>query len=213
MNASEFIADLQAAVPKFTRKRLLALGVLVLAFVLGLAVLVLLSHYVPEVDFERYGYLGVFLANLLPSLSVIIPAHFFFPTQALNVVVAAMGSVVLVALIASVASTLGEITAYYVGYGGKALLDLDRFERYRAAERWMERHGALAIIFFAFVPLFFFDFVGIAAGVLRYPLKKFLFFCFLGRLPKALVEIYFYTWIFKHVVSHLPEWMTGPFSG
>jgi len=213
MHANKFLADLQTTIPRITRKRLIALMALVLAFFIGLVVFISLSHFIPRVEFERYGYLGVFLANLLPSTSVIIPAHFFFPTQALNVVVAAVGGVALVALVASVASTLGEITAYYVGYSGKVLLDLQRFDRYKTAERWMERHGALAVTLFAFLPLFFFDLVGIAAGAFRFPLKKFLFFCFLGRLPRAFIEIYFYTWMFDHIIAYLPNWISAPFSG
>lgn len=41
----------------------------------------------------------------------------------------------------------------------------------------MKRYGGLAIFLFAFFPLLIFDFVGIAAGVFRFPLRKFLLFC------------------------------------
>jgi len=211
MRMGEFWADLQEAVPRVTPKRVTALLLLMLVAAGFLAAFAVVSRFIPPLEFERYGYLGVFLANLLPSMSVIIPAHLFIPGQALSVIVAAAGSVFWVAVAASVGSALGEITAYYVGYGGKSLLNLDRYERYRTAEKWMSRHGGLAISLFAFLPLFFFDFVGIAAGALRFPLGRFMVFCFLGRLPRAFVEIYFYTWAFENIISHLPSWFSAPY--
>ena len=117
----------------------------------------------------------------------------------------------LVALSASIGGTLGEVTAYSVGYGGKKLLHLQRYERYQTAERWMKRYGGLAIFTFALLPFFIFDFNGIAAGALRFPLRKFLLFCYLGRVPRAFIEAYFYTWILENIISYLPDWMSGPF--
>lgn len=213
MRVGEFLGDLQDVIPRLTWKRATALVILIVASLGGVVLFALLTNFISPAGLEKYGYPGVFLANLLPSLSVVIPAHLFIPGQALSVVVAAVGSVFWVAIAASVGSTLGEITAYYVGYGGKNLFHLERFSRYQTAEKWMTRHGALATTVFAFLPLFFFDFVGIAAGALRFPVKRFLFFCLLGRLPRAFAEIYFYTWAFGNIISHLPSWMSAPFVG
>jgi len=214
MKASEFLADLQEAIPRITPKRLKALLILVAIFLGFVALFATVFYFLPPIqELKRFGYLGVFLANLLPSMSVIIPVHFFFPGQALSVVVAAVGSPLWVAVVASLGSTLGEITAYYLGYGGQRFFHLERFQRYKTAESWMRRYGWFAVFIFAFLPLFIFDFVGLAAGALRLSLSKFLFFCYLGRLPRALIEVYFYTWVFENILSHLPHWMSGPFSG
>jgi membrane protein DedA with SNARE-associated domain len=48
---------------------------------------------------------------------------------------------------------------------------------------------------------------------MKLPLPKFLFFTFLGRLPRAIIEVYFFTWIFENIVSHLPSFISGPFHG
>jgi membrane protein YqaA with SNARE-associated domain len=216
MKAGELIVEIQEAVPQITPRRVKALLALIGISIAFLALLVVLVHFLPPIqltELRRYGYLGVFLANLLPSLSVVVPVHFFFPGQALNVVVAAVGNPLLVALVAAVGSTLGEVTSYYVGYGGQRLFHLERFQRYRAAEGWMKRHGWISVVTFAFLPVFVFDFVGIAAGSLKLSLTKFLFFTFVGRLPRAIIEIYFYTWIFENLLSHLPRWVGSPFSG
>jgi membrane protein DedA with SNARE-associated domain len=44
----------------------------------------------------------------------------------------------------------------------------------------VRRWGTIAIFIFTLVPLFF-DLVGLAAGVLRFPLWKFVLICWLGR--------------------------------
>jgi len=214
MKASEFLADLQEAIPRITPRNVKAFLILVAIFLGCVALFATLFYFLPPIEeFKKFGYLGVFLANLLPSLSVVVPVHFFFPGQALSVVVAAVGSPLWVAVVASLGSTLGEITAYYLGYGGQSFFNLERFQRYKTAESWMRRYGWFAVFIFAFLPLFIFDFVGIAAGALRLSLSKFLFFCYLGRLPRAIIEVYFYTWVFQNIISHLPHWMSGPFSG
>jgi len=216
MRTREFIADIQDAVPRVTPAKVKQLLALFLIFVGCLAALVVLASILPQAEIEglkRYGYLGVFLANLLPSLSVVFPAHLFFSGHAISVFVAGLGNPLLVAVVASLGSTLGEVTAYFLGYSGQHLLKLERFRRYQVAESWMRRRGWLAVVTSAFLPIFIFDFVGIAAGALKLSLPKFLFFTFLGRLPRAIIEVYFFTWIFENIVSHLPSFIGGPFSG
>src|SRR4030042_1338192 len=210
MNVAEFLADLQETVPRITPRKVRALLILVAVFIGCIALVATIFYLLPPFEeFKRFGYLSVFLANLRPSLSVIVPVHFFFPGQALTVVVASAGSLFWAAVAASLGSTLGEVTAYYIGYGGHKLFNLQRFRRYKTAESWMKRHGGFTIFLFAALPIFFFDFVGIAAGTLKFPLKKFFFYCYLGRLPRAIVEIYFYTWILENILSHLPQWMSA----
>jgi membrane protein YqaA with SNARE-associated domain len=217
MRTDEFIADIQEAIPRITPRRVGALLTLMAISAACLALMIVLLHVIPRVQLEglmKYDYLGVFVSNLLPSLSVIVPAHLFIPGQAVNVVVASTGaSLVWIAVIAALGATLGEVTSYYVGYGGLRLFKLERFGRYRTAEKWMKRRGWLAVVVLAFLPLFIFDLAGIAAGALRLSLPKFLLFTYLGRLPRAIIEVYFYTWIFHNILSQLPHWVSSPFSG
>ena len=206
MNASEFLADLREVVPRFSKGKVKVFLPLFAFFLFFVAISVLMIRFIPP--FKEYGYFGVFLANLLSSMGVIFPTP---PGVALTVAVAREGNPFWAAIAASIGGTLGEVTAYSVGYGGKRLLHLQRYQRYQTAEKWMKRYGGLAIFTFALLPLFIFDFVGIAAGALRFPLKKFLFFCYLGRVPRAFMEAYFYTWILEHIIVSLPEWMSSPF--
>ena len=45
----------------------------------------------------------------------------------------------------------------------------------------MVTYGFWCVAFFAFIPNPFFDAIGFAAGVMRYPIWKFVLACFLGK--------------------------------
>jgi len=188
----EFMADLREALTVTTKGSLLKAILLLVAILIVAAVLSwILHHYLPEERLERYaehGYLAVFLVMFISSLSVILPV----PGTVVLITAAKMGiwSLPLLALVASVGGALGEISAYLVGYGGRAFIAPEHTERYRMAEGLMQRWGGLAIFAFALVPFLIFDFVGIAAGVFRYPVKKFLLYAWLGRLPRSMIEVY-----------------------
>ena len=96
----------------------------------------------------------------------------------------------LVALLAGVGATLGETTAYFAGYAGRTVVGGEGSERYRRVENWVRRFGGLAVWFLAFIPLIPFDIVGITAGVLRYPVQRFVLFSLLGKLPRSFIECY-----------------------
>jgi len=48
-----------------------------------------------------------------------------------------------------------------------------------------QRNGALTVFVLSAIPNPFFDLAGIAAGVLRYPIARFLLFCWLGKTIKT----------------------------
>jgi uncharacterized membrane protein YdjX (TVP38/TMEM64 family) len=181
-----------------TKAILLLLSILVVA--LGLSFL--LHHFFSEEELKRfaeYGYLGVFLVTLVSSLSVILP----LPGTVVVIAAAGIWNTALVALVASIGGTLGEVSGYVVGYGGRAFIAPEQSERYQAAERWMKRHGGFTIFLFALVPFLIFDFVGIAAGAFRYPLVKFFLFTWLGRLPRSFIECYIGAPLLNFILEHL----------
>ena len=85
---------------------------------------------------------------------------------------------IIVGLAGGVGAAIGETTSYMAGYGGRGVVE--RVRLYNRLVGWLRRWGALAIFILALVP-FFFDLAGIAAGVLRFPLWKFILVCWLGR--------------------------------
>lgn len=207
MNITKFLTGFRDAITIPTKGSLAKAILLISSIVIvaiGLSLLLRCFFSADDLkQFAEYGYLGVFLVTLVSSLSIFLP----LPGTVVVLAAADIWNPVLVALIAAIGGTLGEISAYLMGYGGRAFFDEEENEKYQEAERWMEHRGGFAIFLFAIIPFLIFDFIGIAAGVLRYPVKKFLFFTFLGRLPRSFIEIYVYLtfgvplleWTFEHL--------------
>jgi uncharacterized membrane protein YdjX (TVP38/TMEM64 family) len=63
-------------------------------------------------------------------------------------------------------------------------------ELYRRIYPWVARYGGWAILLLAAIPNPFFDLVGLAAGILRIPLWRFLLFCWAGQLIKMTLFAY-----------------------
>jgi len=203
----EFLTDLRDAITLPTKGNLTkAILLLIAILIVALGLSILLRHFFTEEDlkqFAEYGYLGVFLVTLVSSLSILLP----LPGTVVVLAAADIWNPAIIALVAGIGGALGEISAYVVGYGGRAFIAPEQTERYQHAERWMQRRGGFAIFLFALFPFLIFDFVGIAAGVFRYPLKKFLIFAMLGRIPRSFIEVYVYLalgvplleWVFEHL--------------
>ena len=136
--------------------------------------------------FAPLAYLVVFGVSLLSSATIVFPA----PGVAILMAAAAKWNPVTVALVASVGSTLGELTGYYAGHLGRKIIVTEYRERYERAVGWMNRYGLWAIFAFAFIPVLIFDLVGLAAGALRLPVWKFLLACWGGRILRSFIEAY-----------------------
>lgn len=152
--------------------------------------LVLLPVFFP-VDYSAlggYGYLGVFLATLLPSATVIFPS----PTLAAALIAGTFLNPFLVGLVAGLGAALGEITGYMAGYGGSVLAA--RSSHYRRIRQVVERYGLVAIAVLAFIPNPLFDLAGIASGAARIPLWRFLLVCFLGKAARFILIAYLGYW-------------------
>ncbi len=151
---------------------------LVVILVLGLSVAIFLFRH-RFAELAAVGYPGIFLVSLLGNATIVLPA----PSLAL---VFAMGSALpppLVGLAAGAGEALGELTGYAAGFGGRVVIENE--ERYRRLVAWMQRAGGPTIFVLSLIPTPFFDLAGIAAGTLRYPLRRFLLFCWLGKTIKT----------------------------
>lgn len=134
--------------------------------------------------FAVYGYPGIFLAALLANATVFLPA----PGVA---VVFAMGNIfppLGVALAASLGGTLGELSGYLAGFSGRMVIEEGR--KYQRVAGWVQRYGHYAIFLLAAIPNPVFDLAGLAAGVVKMPLGRFLLFCWLGQFLKMLLFAY-----------------------
>jgi membrane protein DedA with SNARE-associated domain len=159
------------------------LRILALAIVIGITVYIYsIRERVDE--FAAYGYPGIFLVMLMANATVIIPA----PGVA---VVFAMGSVfnpILVALAAGTGGAIGELSGYLAGFSGQAIVENTR--AYNRISPWVQKYGVWAILVLAAIPNPFFDLAGMAAGIAKIPVWKFLLFCWVGQIIKMTIFAY-----------------------
>ena len=154
--------------------RKLLLRILAILVVIGITATIFVFRDKVE-SLEEFGYLGAFLISLITTATIILPV----PGIVMTVGLGAVYDPVLIGLAAGAGSALGEITGYMAGFSGQVVFENSRI--YMRLERWMMRRGAIVILVLSFVPNPFFDLAGAAAGVLRYPLWRFLLFCFVGK--------------------------------
>jgi membrane protein YqaA with SNARE-associated domain len=133
------------------------------------------------------AYLVVFVVTLLSNLGIFVPVYFHI---SIMMAAAKYWDPVLVALVASVAGTLGEMSGYYAGYLGKRIAQLENIPGYQRLVGWMKRHGPWGILLISLQPILPFDVAGLLAGASKLPVWKFLLPCWAGRFPKYLLACY-----------------------
>ncbi|MFD3164774.1 VTT domain-containing protein [Herpetosiphon sp. NSE202] len=127
--------------------------------------------------FGQYGYLGVFVLVLLGNATVVVPAPAFMTALAAGRTLNPW----LVGVISGLGAGIGEVTGYIAGRAGRSVFDQQRFIRIQG---YVERWGALAIFGLAALPNPLMDFAGIAAGIARMPVYKFLLACCAGKIVR-----------------------------
>jgi len=161
------------------KRRLIPSLVLLLVIAITIGLFYFYRHYPDRIEqLQRYGYLGAFLITLTFNATVVLPAGSILMVIALGAGAQSTQSAILIGLVGGAGATIGEITGYMAGYSGRVVMEKSKL--YNRVVGWMKKWGALTIFGLALVPLFF-DLAGIAAGVLRFPLWKFLLTCWLGR--------------------------------
>ena len=177
------------------RKKAMFWGVAigVIGIVLTVAMVVAIIYYREELnELKQFGYIGAFFISILGGATVIVPV----PMLAL---VFALGSTMefpwLVGLSAALGELIGALTIYMTGTGaGHALSQVKKHGRIQAAyERMlglMERKGPLTLFIVASVVNPFFYPAALAAGALRFGLRKYIVIVFAGKVIKCMTVVY-----------------------
>ncbi|MFC2067274.1 VTT domain-containing protein [Chloroflexota bacterium] len=172
------------SVEKEQRKREKLVPLLTLLLIIVISVALFFYGRNPQVVAElgEYRYLGAFLISLIGNASVLLPGIVLPILTALSVdFYQASGWLpgpILIGFAGGAGAAIGEIVGYMAGYSGHGIVK--NRERYQKFEKWVRRWETVAIFVFSLVPLFF-DLVGLTAGVIRFPLWKFILICWLGR--------------------------------
>jgi uncharacterized membrane protein YdjX (TVP38/TMEM64 family) len=157
--------------------------------VLALLFVIAISFYIFSIrdraqEFAKYSYPGIFLLSFMAYATVFLPA----PGVAVVFTMGAVFNPLLVALVAGAGAALGELTGYLVGYSSQPVVE--RVDVYQKMVTWLSRYGSVAILILSAIPNPFFDLTGLAAGALKMPVHKFLFWTWLGETIKMLTVAY-----------------------
>ena len=181
------------AMERLKQKRWLELALYVVILVglsFGLTYLIqyLMAYFnIPLDRLATTAYLVVFGVTLASNASILVPVYIHV---SIMMAAAQYWDPVLIALAASVAGALGEISGYYAGYWGKRIAQLDNIPGYQRLVGWMNKHGPWGIFLISLQPILPFDIAGLLAGVSKLPLWRFLLPCWAGRFPKYLLACY-----------------------
>jgi len=146
-------------------------------------------------DLGAYGYVGAFLISILGGATIIVPV----PMLA---VIFALGRVMeyswLVGLANGLGETIGALTIYMAGYGGGSALYYRTHGRLHTAYvrmmGLMERRGWLVLFVLASVLNPFFYPAALAAGALRFGVKRYFIITWAGKTIKGMTVAYAGYW-------------------
>ncbi|MHB8086180.1 MAG: YqaA family protein [Dehalococcoidia bacterium] len=180
----------------WNRERILQIATLV--FVILLIVLIVWQRKnIAEfsVGLAKYWglkYLAIFILSMLASASIVIPVPGLAFTSLIGAISTNPWDPLLVGIVSGLGATIGESTGYLLGFSGRmAIPDTPNYEK---VVGWMSKWGNLSIFLLALIPNPLFDLAGIAAGILKYPLWKFILVGGAGRLPKHILFSYLGYW-------------------
>lgn len=146
-------------------------------------------------ELGRYGalkYAGVFIISAAASATIVIPAPGLAMTSAFGAFSVSSWDPLWFGVSSGLGATLGEVTGYMLGYSGRMAIPYTK--TYDRIVGWMKKWGSWTIFVLALLPNPLFDVAGLAAGILKYPLWKFLLVGAAGRLPKHILFSFLGYW-------------------
>lgn len=182
---------------KETVRRYLDVGLLILITALSVAIFIFRDKLT---DVGEVGYIGLFMLCFLANTSVLLPA----PSLMIAASCALILNPILVAVVASLGSTTGELVGYTFGKTGSSVSP--KFGSLLNKLNVHIKNPSMLVFVLALLPLPLFDVAGIYSGAARMRLSKFYLLCFAGKLIKMLV----YTHIFDLLdwaMTLLPDWV------
>ena len=138
---------------------------------------------------HNLSYFGIFLSSIIVSASILVP----LPSQLIpaGAVILKLNPI-LAAVAIGIGSMIGELTGYYIGVAGGAVVK-KTLKKYKEQGSMLKKYYnkyAFFVIFLASLLLFPFDLVGIMSGMSRYDIRKFFLAGFIGKFIKAIILFY-----------------------
>jgi hypothetical protein len=167
----------------------------ILGIVLTVALAVAVIYFWEDVRaIGHYGYLGAFIISVFGGATILAPVPMTPMIFALGTVMkptfAPYLGPVFVGAAAGLGETVGGLSIYMTGYGGGAALHGIEHQKIRAAYLrmlgWVEKKGSLTLFVLSAVLNPFFYPAALAAGALRFGIKRYFLICWGGKTIKGL---------------------------
>jgi len=143
---------------------------------------------------EQWGYIGAFVISIFGGATILAPVP-------MTPVVFTLGGVLkpyFVGIAAGLGETIGGLSIYMTGYGGSPALVNIKYGKiqstYLRVTKWMEKRGSLTLFILSAVVNPFFYPAGLAAGALRFGVKRYFLICWVGKTIKCLTVAYAGYW-------------------
>lgn len=167
----------------------------IIGFIATILMAIAIIYYRDELNsLQHYGYIGAFIISVLGGATIIIPVPMLAVVFALGSAMSSLWTAALLALSAALGELVGALTIYMTGQGaGRVLVDSKHGKIQRAYERMlglMERRGPIVLFIVASVINPFFYPAALAAGALRFGLKKYIFIVLAGKIIKCMTVVY-----------------------
>ncbi len=170
------------AVEWLDRNRDLVFRVAILAVVIVFGSLGLIMWLLGQFDLKSVGFAGVWILSFIGAASVVVPVPGLAAVCLAGTPEIGLNPVA-VGIVAGSAEALGEMTGYLAGVSGRNFVA--RHKWYPRIQEWMRRYGIVFLFVMSVVPNPTFDIVGIAAGSIAYPVRRFLAILFVAKSIKS----------------------------
>jgi membrane protein YqaA with SNARE-associated domain len=153
-----------------------------ITFVIAFVIVGALLWLTGSLNLENIGYGGVWIVSFIAAGSVILPVP--GPIVVCAAAAPYLGlNPLIIGTVSASAEALGEMTGYLAGLSGRSLLERNKY--YPRVHRLVVRRGGVILFIGAIIPNPLFDVIGIAAGSIGYPIKRFLSVVFVAKAIKS----------------------------
>lgn len=140
-----------------------------------------------SLNLENIGYGGVWIVSFIAAGSIILPIP--GPAAVCIAAAPALGlNPLFIGIVSASAEALGEMTGYMAGLSGRSILE--RNKHYPKVHSLLLRRGGIILFVGGVIPNPLFDVLGIAAGSIGYPIKRFLAVVFVAKAIKSTAIAY-----------------------
>ena len=158
-----------------------------LGIILSMVMAVAIIYFWEDVlVLEGYGYAGAFIISMLGGATILAPVP-------MTPMVFALGGVlnpVFVGVAAGLGEALGGLAIYMTGFSSRAALISSSHGKIQAVYlrmlKWVERRGSLTLFFLSAVLNPFFYPAGLAAGAVRFGIRRYFLICWGGKTIKGM---------------------------